>query len=222
MSDSSSSAPANPTAELSDKQDPADAKAALRKDAAKMRVAAAAQHLSAGDDVASFAAGLIDRFGAGHYAAYLPIRSELSPLPLVTALADNGVVTAMPITPDPGLPLVFHQWAPGDALDDGPYGTAQPMASAPRITPDVILAPMLAFDDACWRLGYGGGFYDRTIGGLRDAGHVVTVIGIAYDEQHVDQVPVGPYDMALDGVLTPSGLRIIGLHSDAAGKPESN
>jgi len=70
----------------------------------------------------------------------------------------------------------------------------------------VILAPMLAYDQAGWRLGYGGGFYDRTIAVLRGAGHQITVLGIAYEGQKLDKIPVGPYDMPLDGVLTPSGL----------------
>lgn len=201
--------------------DPAAAKAALRKTASKTRLAAAATHPTAADDLAAQAAALIARYGTGVYAAYLPIRSELSPLPLVAALQAGGVVTAMPVTPEPGQPLTFHQWAPGDALDDGPYGTTQPAANAPVVTPVVILAPMLAFDDGCWRLGYGGGFYDRTIGGLRAAGHTIAAIGLAYDEQHVDQVPTGSYDMALDGVLTPTGLRAA-RHKPARNQPARN
>ena len=113
----------------------------------------------------------------------------------------------MPETPEPGRPLVFRRWAPGDALVDGPYGTQQPSPTADILTPGVVLAPMLAFDAGCRRLGYGGGFYDRTLGGLRAAGSAVTAIGIAFDGQLVDKVPVGPYDIALDAVLTPSGLR---------------
>jgi 5-formyltetrahydrofolate cyclo-ligase len=148
----------------------------------------------------------LDQFGRGIYAAYLPIRSELSPLPLIARLADLSIQTAMPITPAPGNPLDFRLWATGDKLDDGPYDTKQPAANAPVCQPDVILAPMLAFDSACWRLGYGGGFYDRSIGGLRQAGHKVVAIGIAFAGQQVEQVPTGPYDMALDAVLTPDGL----------------
>ena len=78
------------------------------------------------------------------------------------------------------------------------------------MTPDVILAPMLAFDDEGWRLGYGGGFYDRTLAALRAGGRRVAALGIAYDGQVVDKVPTGPFDMRLDGVLTPSGLRSAG------------
>ena len=69
---------------------------------------------------------------------------------------------------------------------------------------------MLAFDSSCWRLGYGGGFYDRTLSGLRAVGRHVVALGIAYDGQLVDKVPTGSYDMRLDGVLTPSGLRLAG------------
>ena len=187
--------------------DPAEAKAALRKSAAANRAAAARDLPDAAAAVAGHADQLIARFGAGVYAAYLPIRSELSPLPLVSALlASKNIQSAMPITPEPGLPLSFHHWSPGDALDEGPYGTTQPPADREIMVPMVILAPMLAFDAGCWRLGYGGGFYDRTIAGLRDAGHSVSVLGVAYVEQQVDQVPVGPFDMALDGVITPSGI----------------
>lgn len=201
--------------------DPADEKAALRKQAATRR-----RELTTSDpDAAARLAAQADIIaehtrdsaktggnggggeGAAVVAAYMPIRSELSPLPLVTALIGRGLVTAMPETPEPGQPLVFRRWAPGEALVDGPYGTQQPPPTAEILTPGVVLAPMLAFDAGCRRLGYGGGFYDRTLGALRAAGRAVTAIGIAFDGQLVDKVPVGPYDIALDAVLTPSGLR---------------
>ena len=195
--------------------DPADAKQAMRKQAATHR-----RHLMAGDPdaparlaaqlgiVADILAGMAPANGEDAVvAAYMPIRSELSPLPLVAALVGRGVATAMPETPAPGNPLVFRRWGPGDDLADGPYGTKQPSPAADILTPSLILAPMLAFDSGCRRLGYGGGFYDRTLGALRGAGRRVTAIGIAFDGQLVDKVPVGPYDVALDAVLTPSGLR---------------
>lgn len=192
--------------------DPAEAKAALRKDAARHRAALAAGDPDAANRLAA-QAGIIAALAgegqedAGIVAAYLPIRSELSPLPLVSALVAAGVVTAMPVTPETGHPLLFRAWAPGDDLAEGPYNTQQPPATAPQVVPTVILAPMLAFDDEGWRLGYGGGFYDRTLAGLRAEGHRVCTLGIAYDGQHVATVPTGPFDMRLDGVLTPSGLR---------------
>jgi 5-formyltetrahydrofolate cyclo-ligase len=138
--------------------DPAKAKAACRKLAAQNRNHLAASQTDAATLLATHAEQLIDRFGKGIYAAYFPIRSELSPLDLMARLADLGCATALPVTPAEGQPLRFHRWAIGDRLDDGPYGTKQPPVDQPLCRPDVILAPMLAFDSAGWRLGYGGGF----------------------------------------------------------------
>ena len=191
--------------------DPAAAKADLRKQAATRRDALMGADQDAAERLASQADIIIDiarrENPACAVAAYMPIRSELSPLPLVSAMTAAGLVTAMPETPAPGNPLVFRRWAPGDDVVAGPYGTSQPSPAAAVVRPGVILAPLLAFDAACWRLGYGGGFYDRTIAGMRGESHMVTVIGIAFDGQLVDKVPVGPLDMPLDAVLTPSGLR---------------
>lgn len=182
------------------------AKALMRKDAASRRAALMSKQPEAPQHLAGFAAALIESFGVGVYAAYLPIRSELSPIALVGELVAAGMTTVMPITPEPENPLSFHQWAPGMPLAEGPYGTKQPPSANRKIDPDVILAPMLAFDAGCWRLGYGGGFYDRTIANLRDQGRDVRVIGLAFSGQKVAAVPAGPYDMALDAVLTPEGL----------------
>ena len=186
--------------------DPAEAKVACRKLAAQNRNHLATNEAAAAAKLAMHAECLIDRFGKGIYAAYFPIRSELSPLDLLARLVDLGCATALPVTPAEGQPLRFHRWAVGGRLDDGPYDTKQPPADQPFCRPDVILAPMLAFDSAGWRLGYGGGFYDRTLAVLRGAGHHLSVIGIAYDGQKLDNIPVGPYDMPLDAVLCPTGL----------------
>ena len=191
--------------------DPATAKAALRKVAAARRVVLMESDPDASARLAAQADIIINlarqERSAGIVAAYMPIRSELSPLPLVSALVAQGIETAMPETPSPGNPLVFRHWAPGDDLVDGPYGTQQPSPMAQIVVPGVILVPMLAYDAACWRLGYGGGFYDRTLAALRTTGNSVAAIGIAFDGQLVDKVPVGPFDMPLDAVLTPSGVR---------------
>ena len=186
--------------------DPAEAKAACRELAVQIRNHLAASETDAAALLATHAEHLIDKFGIGIYAAYFPIRSELSPLDLFARLADFGCATALPVTPAEGQPLRFHRWKVGDRLDDGPYGTKQPPADQPFCYPDVILAPMLAFDAAGWRLGYGGGFYDRTLAVQRDAGHYLTVIGIAYDGQKLDKIPVGPHDIPLDAILCPTGL----------------
>jgi 5-formyltetrahydrofolate cyclo-ligase len=186
-----------------------DEKAAMRSAASQRRAELAAAMPDAGQALALHVDAVLKLCEGGIIAGYLPIRSELSPLPLMRALVDAGASTAMPLTPPPGNPLVFCSWAQGDPLVGGPYGTRQPPDDGDPVSPRLILAPMLAFDDAARRLGYGGGFYDRTLAAIRAEGRQVTVIGIAYDEQQTERVPTGPHDMKLDGALTPAGLRLV-------------
>ena len=182
------------------------AKVDCRKQAVLRRSKLATSSPDAAIMLAGHAAELTGRCGCGVYAGYVPIHSELSPLALLENLVGLGCELALPITPEAGQPLMFHQWRIGGLLDDGPYGTKQPPAGNNKCTPDVILAPMLAFDAGGWRLGYGGGFYDRTVAGLRGFGQRVPLIGIAYEGQRLDKIPVGPFDMPLDAVLSPSGM----------------
>ena len=139
-------------------------------------------------------------------AGYWPIKTELDPRPLMTALRGIGLNTSLPATPTPGAPLIFHEWQDGDDVIAGMYGTSEPVSSAPVCYPELLLVPMLAFDDEGFRLGYGGGFYDRSLEELRAMGGAVYALGIAYDAQRVDEVPIGAHDAQLDGVLTGSGL----------------
>lgn len=141
-------------------------------------------------------------------AGYWPIKTEIDPRPLLERLGAKGLNTALPATPKPGQPLVFHHWKAGDEVIEGLYGTSEPKPDAPICYPSLILVPMLAFDDDGYRLGYGGGFYDRSLEVLRGRGGNVYALGIAYDSQRVDMVPIGPYDAQLDGVLTGSGLYV--------------
>ena len=94
-----------------------------------------------------------------------------------------------------GLPLVFRAWKPGDTLTAGVWGIQEPLPSSPAVDPDVLLVPLLAFDTRGYRLGYGGGFYDRTLAGFRTRKRVVAV-GVAFDEQRIDAVPTPTYDRA--------------------------
>ena len=98
-------------------------------------------------------------------------------------------------------PLVFRQWAPGDALVLGRWNIKVPPEEAPEVLPDVLLVPLLAFDRRGFRLGYGGGFYDRTLEKLRTL-KKVTAIGIAYAGQEVDAVPYEEFDQRLDWIMT--------------------
>jgi 5-formyltetrahydrofolate cyclo-ligase len=114
------------------------------------------------------------------------------------------VPLALPVVVAKRQPLVFRAWTPGDAMDKGVWDIPQPKADKPVLEPDILLVPLLAFDLQGRRLGYGGGFYDRTLAGLR-ARKPITAVGLAYDEQQVDEVPHLDYDQRLDWVLTPSG-----------------
>mgnify|MGYP001341494101 CR=1 FL=1 len=182
------------------------AKAACRKQATLQRAKLINTSAGAAIMLAGHATYLTGRYGCGVYAGYMPIHSELSPLVLLEKLVGLGCDVALPITPKVGQPLRFHRWEIDGLLDDGPYGTKQPPAGNDQCTPDVILAPMLAFDMEGWRLGYGGGFYDRTVAGLRRFCPRVRFIGIAYEEQRIDKIPVGPFDMPLDALLSPAGI----------------
>ena len=137
-------------------------------------------------------------------SGFAAIRDEINPADLMTWLHAEGIRLALPAMVGKGQPLVMRAWTPGDPMAAAIWGIAEPLEDKPEVEPDVLLVPLLAFDECGHRLGYGGGFYDRTLAKLR-AKKPVVAVGIAYDEQKVDAVPVESYDQRLDWVLTPSG-----------------
>ena len=138
-------------------------------------------------------------------AGYWPMGDEMDPRPLMLALAARGHVLALPVTPPRGQPLSFRAWTPGAALRAGPMGTSEPF-SDDELRPDTLLVPLLAFDRAGRRLGYGGGYYDRTLAALPGA----KAIGIAYAGQEMAEVPAGPQDFRLPLVATEAGVIVCG------------
>lgn len=139
--------------------------------------------------------------------ASLPV--ELDCMPLLHRLAQEGTALALPLVTGKGKPLEFRTWTPGDDMDAGVWGIQQPKQDKPVVAPDVLLVPLLAVDRGGWRLGYGGGFYDRTLAALRRQKPIIAV-GLAYDEQIIDAVPHLDYDEPLDWVLTPAGAQPCG------------
>ena len=137
-------------------------------------------------------------------AGYLPMRSEIDPRPAMLALLGLGFRVCAPVVEGPGLPLRFRLWTPDAELGRGGLGEPHP-AGGDWVEPDALLTPLLAFDAEGWRLGYGGGFYDRTLQALR-ARRPVTALGFAYAGQEVEAVPHGPMDARLDAVATEAGL----------------
>jgi 5-formyltetrahydrofolate cyclo-ligase len=137
----------------------------------------------------------------GAISGYWPIRDELDPRPAMQALSELGYRLALPVSLVPGEPLAFRAWVEGDALAPDIMRIAAPLPSAAAVTPALLLVPMLAFDRACRRLGYGAGFYDRTLASLRRT-RATLALGLAFSVQEVERVPAGPDDASLDAVVT--------------------
>lgn len=189
------------------KADKAEAKRVLRVSAASKRAVTHAAD-------AAGAAGLAvrDHFLAAIPLAaktviggYWPIGTELDLRPLLVALHDRGYVIGLPRTRR-GQSLVYHRWAPDDRLSPNKFGIPMPAHDRPVVKPAVLILPMLAFDERGMRLGYGGGYSDRTMTELRRRGPLVCV-GIAYGAQEVERVPAESFDQRLDWIVTEKGAR---------------
>jgi len=155
--------------------------------------------------IAAFADELSFPLGA-NIAGTWPIRDEADPSALMTALAAKGHSLALPCIIAREEPLQFRKWSERDATIVNLFGIAEPLEDAEVVAPQVVLVPMLAFDADGYRLGYGGGYYDRTLASLREAGMVLAV-GIAYAGQEVPRLPRKPHDEKLDLILTEKGVR---------------
>ena len=136
-------------------------------------------------------------------SGYMPMRTEIDPLP---AMAAHRGVVGVPVIPGPAMALRFREWSPGCALVAGEFGALIPAEGA-WVEPAVLIVPMLAFDARGYRLGYGGGFYDRTLERLRARGPVLAV-GFAFAAQEVAEVPIDGFDQRLDAVVTEKGVTV--------------
>lgn len=137
-------------------------------------------------------------------AGYWPIGTEADLRPLLHTLHEAGAVCALPVVEERDRPLVFRIWEPEVAMVKGPFGLLQPGPEAMAVIPTLLLVPLLAFDRTGHRLGYGAGFYDRTIQALRQTGQVLTSVGVAFAAQEMERVPHGEHDEKLDWILTES------------------
>jgi 5-formyltetrahydrofolate cyclo-ligase len=142
-------------------------------------------------------------------SAFFPYKSEIDTRPLLGKLAGEGWTTCLPFVIALGEPLIFRRWMPGQPTIPGMWDIPQPTDETEQVEPDVLLVPMMAFDALGFRLGYGGGFYDRTLETLR-AKKTITAIGVAYSAQEVDSVIHDRHDQALDYVLTEKGFHKCG------------
>ena len=184
-----------------------DAEKGLFRSAMQMKRERA--HAASGPEAAL---GLRDRFLAGPSAAlrelpgavvsgFWPFGPEIDIRPILYHLHAAGHPIALPVVVRRGLPLLFRAWRPGQALVSGSFGVPRPDKDQPEATPRVLIVPLLAFDRAGFRLGYGGGFYDRTLAGLREQGEALA-IGVGFALQEVPRVPRNDTDERLDWVVT--------------------
>jgi 5-formyltetrahydrofolate cyclo-ligase len=182
-----------------------EAKAALRVAAHKRR---AAFHPSLRNEAAKAAA--VHFFEAvpiakGEVVAgYWPIRDEMDIKSVVARLMDAGQPVCLPVVLGDEQPLELRLWEDGAPLYEAGFGTLAPAEEAPRAAPDVIIMPLLGFDKHGTRLGYGGGYYDRTLAGLAKRPRL---IGFAFALQEVDLIPREAHDVPLDAIVTEQGVR---------------
>jgi 5-formyltetrahydrofolate cyclo-ligase len=177
-----------------------DIKALARKAAFERRADAfAAGQGQAAEILADFLAAQAGKVLSG----YMPMRTEIDPLP---AMAAHQGPVGVPVIIGKGLPLRFREWSPGCRLVEGTFKAMIPEEGA-WVEPQVLIVPLLAFDARGYRLGYGGGFYDRTLEGLRAKGPVLAV-GYAFAAQEVPEVPIEPTDQRLNAVVTEKGVTV--------------
>lgn len=167
----------------------------------------AAEHAIAAEAVADRFLGNIALAPSSLVALYAPIGTELDTARLAQALEAAGHALALPVVIGRDAPLIFRCYHPGDPLHIGPYGIGQPGEQASERVPDVICAPLLGFDRDRYRLGYGGGFYDRTLALLRMRADIKPppCIGLAFARQEA-RFAVDAHDQPLDAVVTENGV----------------
>ncbi len=176
-------------------------KAAQRRDLmARRRGVHAARKDQAAADLAARVATEIPTAG-NTIAGYWPLGDEIDCRPALAVLKAAGAGVALPVVAGQGQVLLFRSWCPGDQLEPGPFGTAHPTPRATVVAPNILLLPLIAFDATGHRLGYGAGYYDRTVAALRKDRQIL-VVGIAYDEQEVAAVPTDRHDQRMDAVIT--------------------
>lgn len=173
-------------------------------DKARLRALALAARAAAGGDPAALSrhltAALAPHAGAV-LAGYWPMRGEADPRP---AMAAHDGPLCLPVVTGRAVPLVFRLWS-GGPLVPGPFGTSHPPDSQPEVNPSVLIVPLAGFDAVGHRLGYGGGYYDRTLQLLRLRGPV-RAIGLAFAAQQLPAIPAEPFDEPLDLIATDRGV----------------
>ncbi len=188
--------------------DVAERKRALRRELRARRIAIdATSRTAASRQAAWYALESLPWRTRPHVALFWPLADEIDTLPLLHALHWLGAAPLLPRMQGRARPLVFHRWHPELELLAGPFQVREPPEHLPSLLPEIVLAPLLAFDQAGRRLGYGAGFYDMTFASIAAAGGDPIRAGYCFASQEVDRVPADGTDVALDLVVTEAGCR---------------
>ncbi|NVJ71472.1 MAG: 5-formyltetrahydrofolate cyclo-ligase [Alphaproteobacteria bacterium] len=176
----------------------------LREEAKRIRMGAHEMYgMEAAEKAAKHGMGLLGSFQQhAIIGAYWPMGDELDPRFLLSALERAGYRTALPVVHAKDEPLTFRLWGVGDPLEGGFFNTLHPAEDAPEVVPNALIVPLLAYDEDCYRLGWGGGHYDRTLA----ANTEIKAFGFAFGAQIVDHVPREAHDWPLQGVITEEGV----------------
>jgi len=174
----------------------------LRSRMKRKRGTLASLYPRSGSQVAArFPAELVARGGLT-IAGYSPKESEINCLPLMDKLKARGARMCLPCVVAKGESLIFRAWEPGQELIRGNFGVEEPTEDSAVLVPDMLLVPLLAFNAKGFRLGYGGGYYDRTLAELRAKNEYVVAVGLAYEAQGIPRLPVERHDEKMDWVVT--------------------
>ncbi len=176
-------------------------KKSLRQTMLVQRIIAHAQNPQASTQLCDVFLASITLPPASLISLYMAQKNEMDPAPLTAALMKQGHKFCLPVVSSKGTPLTFRAWQPGDLLVPGVWNILEPPMTATTVTPTILLVPLLAFDRHGYRLGYGGGYYDRTLNKLR-TGTNIQAIGTCYSVQEVPAVPTGPNDARLNAIVT--------------------
>lgn len=152
---------------------------------------------------------IAERLGGAHervLSAYWPIKGEPDLRPMLAELHRAGVDIALPLVETKKAPLDFRRWTPETRMVRGEWNIPVPPPDAPTVTPDIALAPLVGWDDACFRLGYGGGYFDRTLAALAQRPFT---IGVGFQAAQLSTIFPQPHDIALDVIVTEAGVQAI-------------
>lgn len=163
----------------------------------------AAERVELGERIAEHLEDLIGDPAGLVVSAYWPFRGEPDLKPMLARLREKGAITALPVVVKKAHPLVFRQWQSGDRLERGVWNIPIP-ADGAEVVPDIAIAPVVGYDPACYRLGYGGGFFDRTLAAFLP--HKPRLFGVGYTAQAIPTIYPQSYDIPMDAVVTEAGV----------------